>query len=777
MEGTMTTTQTVFTQVIKRDEYHDADVMNAILTDTMSFGKRDLGNLGRYKKGRVHGNRVETEYSFAKDCEKYQLGRLYVKGGLGLQGFPFDIRNPLLEKHYWDVDMENAHYILLERLASDWGLERESIKHYINNRSEELLKVSEDRSIAKTAFLKVAYGGNIKLHNEYCEDGIAPDGDKTLLFKIEKEMQNIVEHCWLKHPQYHKIVSKKPNPKFSLFALILQTEERKCLLAMMDYFATQNRYIGVLVHDGGALQKLKNETEFPSDLLPKCEEYILEKTGYKHRIIHKPYKHKFVMKTDGLLDSNIIVSDTFAAKEFAKIMGKNLVLDTGVVWAFDNTTGLWSCDPATIRRLITNCGLKLCWKQMGTLTVKTYDYAGSVRNTQNLLTKLPDVLPAQNGYFEERIASDVGKLLFLDGIFDFKTAEFTPRFDSSIIFRHSMPRKFPKRDTAKIQELHKIVFDEAFAEIDNANTLKHSLMRAAIGDYHRRVMIVGLGFTASGKGALQTLIKTAFGAYCDTFDANSLVGKSYDLESSREMGWVLGIASRRFALSSEIKTRQDDGKRMKIAIDGNMLKRVVSGGTDPIKARKLHENDTTVMNKATMFMFAQELPNIDPPDDAVMNRLRVVNWSYSYVDEPSKPYEKKRDVNILHKFSDPEFGDAFFWLMVDEYEDWRKKNFEEPVRPQIELDARDEIAQEVDVTAVLLEKYEITKNPNDKVLFQEIEDYLKECGVVESNQKLGRLLGGLGLGRETKRIGGKTPKFRTGLRIKQTESDTYAIFH
>ena len=40
-----------------------------------------------------------------------------------------------------------------------------------------------DRKIAKTAYLKVAYGGNIKLHSEYYnDDGIAPNGDLIVFF-------------------------------------------------------------------------------------------------------------------------------------------------------------------------------------------------------------------------------------------------------------------------------------------------------------------------------------------------------------------------------------------------------------------------------------------------------------------------------------------------------------------------------------------------------------------------------------------------------------------
>ena len=765
MEEVTVTQQEQFSLMLERDEFYDPDVMDAILIDTASFGHKDLGNLSRYKKNRSHGNKTKTQYTFGKGCDKNQLGRLYVKNGLGLQGFPFDIRNPLLEKHYFDVDMENAHYIILSKLADDWGVKSDAIKQYINNRNVELLKVSDNRNIAKTAFLEVAYGGNIKLHSEFYTEGISPEGDKSLLTRIETEMSVIVDLCWTKFSQHQKLVLKKTNPKFSLFALILQTEERKCLMAMLDYFESQNRYLGVLIHDGGGLQKLKDDEVFPTELLPKCEDYIFEKTGYRHRIIHKPYKHSFVKKTDALLDANIIVDDAFAAKEFAKLYGKHIVLDTGVVWIFDKITGMWSNDEAIIRRLVTNCGEKLIWKQMGAIGVKIYNFSGSVKHTKDLIVKLPDILPRQDGYFHSRIFSDVGKLLFLDGIYDFKTAEFTERFDPEIVFRFSMPRKFPKRNNAFVKELTKLIFLDAFANPEHANTMRHSLMRASIGDCMRRAMMIGLGLTASGKGALATMVKTAFGDYCASFNGNSMLAKGYDMESSRELTWIMDIAPRRFAMSSEIKTRKEDGKRAKIAIDGNMLKTIVSGGTDFLKVRRLHENEITVMNKATLFMFAQDLPAIDPPDDAVRDRLRVCEWSYSYVDEPKRVFEKKRDRTVLDKFADPEYGDAFFWLMVDEYEAWRKDGFKEPERTEVELHARSELAQEVDIEGILSEKYDITKNPDDWIEFSDIYNHLTENGVNETANRVGRYLSAMGLKNKLLRLDPKTSRKQTCGRV------------
>lgn len=122
----MTETQQILTpwyitpgQPYVKSEFHDPDVMDALLRDTKSFAAKDLRALSAYKKGRQHGNRVEVKYEFGKGCEADQVGRLYARGNAGLQAFPFDLRNPLLSRDYWDCDMENCHYWLLLRIGRE----------------------------------------------------------------------------------------------------------------------------------------------------------------------------------------------------------------------------------------------------------------------------------------------------------------------------------------------------------------------------------------------------------------------------------------------------------------------------------------------------------------------------------------------------------------------------------------------------------------------------------------------------------------------------------
>jgi phage/plasmid-associated DNA primase len=380
------------------------------------------------------------------------------------------------------------------------------------------------------------------------------------------------------------------------------------------------------------------------------------------------------------------------------------------------------------------------------------------------MIKLPDVLPKKDGFMLSKSHSDIGKLLFTNGIYDFYTGQFTEGFDSSVVFRNAMPRAFSKKDQEKVDFIRNISFNESFEDADTRDLLLHNLMRASIGDFRRKKMTVGLGFTNSGKGMLTQLVRTSFGSYASSFNGNSMIGSFDGNESSRKIGWVSDICNSRFAFSSEIQVDEKN----RICIDGNILKNLVSGG-DEMKSRRLYENDRTIINKSSLFILANDMPRISPVDDAIRNRVQVVNWSYSYVDEPKKSYERQCKPELSNLYKQDEYGNAFFWLMVEEFEKWKVNGFAEPKTPECVIQGRDDLLPVVDIEEVLLQKYEITKNPEDTIPAKEIIQWLKDNEVKDSDQKIGRELTALGLTILTKTVNRRTIKVRVGLKERVGE--------
>lgn len=755
-------------------EHFDAEVMDQLLSHPEGYSAKDIRRLSAYKKARKQANRVEVLYEHKKIGSKTGLGRLYPRDGLGLQSFPFDIRNPLLETYYHDIDMVNAHYVLLNVLAERWGLKHSAIETYIQNRDEELAKVSSTRSIAKTAFLKVAYGGNLKLASEfYNEDSIAPEGDTTLLKAIEAEMKHIVDYCWKENKDLHRACAPKDNPRFSCFSYVLQTEECKVLLAMHDFFVSRGREVGVFIHDGLCVRKVKDEVGFPLALLRGAEAHVRETLGYPIQLLVKPWVHGFKKgeTEDDLLPVGIVIDDAFAARKFVELMGDRFLMDEGVMWVFNEDTGMWSAEKSALERVITGLNGKLVFRQMGAMGVKLYDYSGCVEKRNALIKMLPSIAPVRDGVMKARRTSDIGKLLFVDGIYDFATDTFTEGFDPDIVFTARMPRKFPRvRDEETIAFIRKNTFTEPFGQTGqpttgDERTLLHELMRAATGDFTRKKAVIGLGPNDCSKGMTMQLTTTGFGSYAQTFNGNSLIHRGgFGVESEREVTFVLNFCDARFAFSSEIKV-PTDGKST-VAVDGTLLKTLASGG-DPIRSRRLHENARTVVNKAQLFIFANDMPKIAPATTDVQAKIVPVNWSISFVETPVFANEKKRDAKMSTLYQQPEYGDAFVHLILDEYRAWKASGYKELELPETAKLGLEDLMPAKRLGSVLVERYEITRSPLDCVLFEDIKAFVHEQGWEGTDNKLGRELTSLGLGVSKRREGRRMVSIRTGLRERR----------
>lgn len=256
------------TYPLTKTEYFDEDVMKGILTDE-AFSKADRKRLSAYAKHKVGAGKVLVSYRLGLGCEELNVGRLYPEDGLGLQSFSKIMRNPLTVDKYWDLDIENCHYKLAEHYCDKYGLKHDSISEYCDDRDEWLYKTSKSRTKAKTEYLKILYGGNIKLYND---DFVEQEGEIEelgceFLKNIEKEVKNLMETIWNKNPALHKFkgagkipINKKPNPKASLMSLVFQTTERKILMWIDSILKKAGRPFEILIHDGGNIRKLEKET-------------------------------------------------------------------------------------------------------------------------------------------------------------------------------------------------------------------------------------------------------------------------------------------------------------------------------------------------------------------------------------------------------------------------------------------------------------------------------------------------------------------------------------
>jgi hypothetical protein len=517
----------------------------------------------------------------------------------------------------------------------------------------------------------------------------------------------------------------------------------------------------VYIHDGGLVLKKDGETRMPDGILRNAEADIFASEGYTVSLAVKELKTTLERGAEdevAYVPSDVVVDDTYAATQFATLMEGKLVRD-GAVWVFDEAHGLWTTDETVLN---TKMGVdfreQLVFRQQKEGKVAVYNYSGDVAHQDRLRRALPTVLPDKLGYFKDRVETSVDKLLFANGIYDFKTGTFTEGFDPQIVFFGGVPRPFPTvRNEEAIAHVRKVFFRDPFANPAVGDALLHWVSRAIAGHYEAKKVVVPYGPANSAKGTLCKHLGTTFGAtLLGSFTGDSLLMRNGDTEATKALSWVKPICDKRIAYSNEITV--DPAKRR--PINGNLLK-TLSGGGDEITLRTNHRDEQDVVNKALLFIFVNDLPDISPVDGSVRDRLVTIPYTYSFVDTPALPFEKKRDHTISKTLKTDAYRDATIHLLLDTMKAWDGQPL---VLPEECNALKNDLAPMTDLRELLGEEYDLTGDELDWVPTEEVLAFLRSRKVDGSDRKLGDRLTQIGLPSVVKREGRRTIRVRTGIR-------------
>lgn len=292
---TVTTTNVVLQSPdisITKTEIFDVE-MGRQIVDDKNQPKEERDRLKRYLKNRVRGNQHDTTYKLGKYCKHEALGRFCALRGESLQCLGKDIRNALAGSFYWDLDMVNAQPTLLQQYAEKNGWKCENIKTYIEKREELLSEICETLNIerweAKEKVISIFFG---------CGSGLVENLPSFFVDELYPEIRMIMKNNWEHNKAILKWLEKQPNHVGKGLADILQTEERKCLLALDRSLAKNGRSMDVFMHDGGLIRKKENETCFPKSLITQLEKDIEAETGYKLKLLVKEMKTSIIKETE-----------------------------------------------------------------------------------------------------------------------------------------------------------------------------------------------------------------------------------------------------------------------------------------------------------------------------------------------------------------------------------------------------------------------------------------------------------------------------------------------
>jgi hypothetical protein len=151
-------------QFIEHTETFDQHKLNYILQNQDEFKKQMRPScfdnnynpftiLNKYLMKSRNGA-VKTEYK-----QNNSFGRFYAVKSVSMQSMPREVRHTLAKDFYVDIDVVNAHPVILAHLCKQRDLSPKILKKYIKNRDSMLERLKVDRETAKTVVLSMINGG------------------------------------------------------------------------------------------------------------------------------------------------------------------------------------------------------------------------------------------------------------------------------------------------------------------------------------------------------------------------------------------------------------------------------------------------------------------------------------------------------------------------------------------------------------------------------------------------------------------------------------------
>jgi phage/plasmid-associated DNA primase len=645
--------------------------------------------------------------------------------------------------------MVNAHPTIIYQYCKKHNIECRYLEYYVNNREDLLSKIQTrheiDRDAAKKLILRLVYLGDYVIENN--GSIIVLDNKLKTVINFKNELVDIAKQICVIEKETYEMVKKdtsKLNKKSTVLSITAQIIEHKCLMALCHFLQAKDCHVGVLCFDGlmvgkkldkkgehflrpsiskaGSHKKVKEEI---SRSLRLCEEEIANKTGYNIKLEIKQMNTELSFELP--LYSHYVCHDRDAQEKLFKIEGKDkFKFCGGDLYIFDEFTGMYDTRIETLWYYLSknsnylNVVLSVDKK---TGEEKTDNY-GQTSALMNKVVPFVKMAAKDEEWLFKTENTSLGYLLFKDGIYNMKTGEFKAGFDPDIVFHCRVPWKFPKYDKKNIDYAMDVSFNRLFT---NPKPMIAALACALAGDIGLKRFYFCPGYSNSGKSRFVNMLKNAFGKYVGSFNAESLAvsSKMDTKDEAAKFRWALINRFCRILVSNEIK--------MEIVIDGNAVKKIASGG-DKLIGRTHCKEEVEFTLHGTPFCMLNDIPPIDPMDQAVVNRNHYVEFSFVFVKKEEVgrlPYYKELDPKLDDIMKSKSFIKGFIHIILDGYKDYLENGMPEFDQELKNKWTEDSKQNDVVVNAIK-EIYEITNDPEDKIDVRCIQKLKKKCKDLES---------------------------------------------
>ena len=644
--------------------------------------KEYFNKIKTYVKNSIRANGVSTKNYFYVD--KSTFGRMYC--GSSIQGICCDIRGFLFRDFTTDIDIENCHPKLLEYICNKHEIECPQLSYYNQKRKQILERIPNGKEL----FLKSV---NSDKRNTSCKDD---------LFKaFDKEMKALQQKLY-SLPYYDFIVQTIPDDKTynclgSNINRILCFYENEVLHKIITFLTKQNIEVCSLMFDGCMVY---GNHYHNTNLLIELQKEISE-----YGLILKYKEHSQELHIDDFPsedEDETPMTDKDATLELIKVYPHWKMC--GALYVFDERTGMWTTDPNIHIFYISKYGSGLHSSKMSFI--------------KNVLGLLPSLVHAPD-WLEKMEDSSLGYLLFKNGIYSFKHNQFKEKYDPSILFFHRIEYDY----SIVSYDIKDRIFYQQHGE-EMGNYLIELLARALAGDCLKNIGFC-LGTTNGGKSRFASILQTSLGGYVGTFQGECFAQNNSTADEASKNRWLLDMARKRIMYSSEIRTD--------CILNGNYMKKV-SSGEDRLIGRGHYQAEQSFRCHFLPLIFANDLPQIKPFDEAMDGRTVVFPFDKQYSMNPTGD-QLQADPNLSKEMETIEFKLSILHTLLNAYQAFLTRG-KLPIPEKSRQSRKEWIDAEPNLMDSFKQTYEITNDIDDYIPSSELVEWVKNRGI--SMTKLGR---------------------------------------
>ena len=292
-------------------------------------------------------------------------------------------------------------------------------------------------------------------------------------------------------------------------------------------------------------------------------------------------------------------------------------------------------------------------------------------------------------------------IAFLNGVYDLDTGEFREGRPEDYISL-TTEYNFSPNEIPEIQLEIRNVFRDIFStelEYQYFISCISLFLHGDRGRTNNNLLWLYGEAGSNGKSTVVALISLMFGGYYVPLSSTIYTNPKFSYDPNAPNLVLAETRGRRFAEIGEI---QDDS-----TLYSGMLKTLTSG-TDrirPLDKFEKGENGISFIPQFGQIAYSNVFPKIKAAasDGGLARRMNTLKLIYEFVDEPTEPNHKKKDIKLMARFATETYRQQMFLFFLKEYN--AVKHLTGVPKPDEITAANRELADEHNPLADFLEEY------------------------------------------------------------------------